>query len=165
MVKNGTACKKTEQTSSQRGFVANGKKKPQSASSPATLWRISAPSSHLLPIHSTHNYLFHATISSCRSFRIPWTSTNPWTTMRLTNHPPCWCSQTIPTTCLHTFLSTTIDLLFHLSIIVRHPATLVVRMKTTHILTILGAPDFIGSFKLSFSSHTVLTSTHLWSIS
>ena len=50
--------KKTEQTSSQRGFVANGKKKPQSASSPATLWRISAPSSHLLPIHSTHNYLF-----------------------------------------------------------------------------------------------------------
>ena len=116
--------------------------------------------------YSRHwEYSFHSTISSCRTFRIPWMSTNTWTTMRLMNHPPCWCSQTIPTTCHPTFLSTTIDLLFHSSIIVRRPATLVVQMKTTHILTILGAPDFIGSFKLSFSSHTVLTSTHLWSIS
>ena len=65
-----------------------------------------------------------------------------WTTMRLTNHPPCWCSQTIPTTSLLTSLPTTTDQLFSPSIIVPYPARLVVQMKTTtHISTILGAPD------------------------
>ena len=43
-------------------------------------------------------------------FQIPWASTNPWTTTRmhltLTNHPPCWCSQTILAT--STYLPTSL---------------------------------------------------------
>ena len=69
-------------------------------------------------------------------------------------------SQTILTTCLPTSLSQQQQIY---SFPLR---SLWYRMKkTTLILTILGAPDLIFSFKLSLSSHTVLTSTRLWSIS
>ena len=112
---------------SKRTLWHNGKKRPDTVESArggwtvtlattprplsSLLWGLSAPSSHLLPIHNTQNYLLQATISNCRTFQIPWMSTNPCITMRLTNHPPCWCSQTIPTS-LPAFLPTTTDRLF-----------------------------------------------------
>ena len=62
---------------------------------------------------------------------------------------------------LPTFLPATKDLLFLPLILLPHPETLEVQMKTiTPILTILGAPDLV-SFKLSVSSETVFISTHI----
>ena len=95
MVKNGTACKKTEQTSSQtsqRGLCGI----TVTFESPATPPPLPHTLLHRFLLFSLFTTLttifFQATRSSCRTFKIPWTSTNLWTTTRLTNHLPCWCS-------------------------------------------------------------------------
>ena len=59
--------------------------------------------------YSQHSAIFfRGRYPAAGLFQIPWASTNPWTTMHLTltNHPPCWCSQTILATgtCLPTSL-------------------------------------------------------------
>ena len=58
--------------------------------------------------------LFRRRYTVAGLLQIPWTITKPWTTMQLTNHPPRWCSQSILTTCLPSFLPTTTDQLIPL---------------------------------------------------